>query len=218
MSLATVLISLGLGVSFGAILQRVQASSPDRIVGTLTLRDLTILKFMMLAIGVGAMGIGLLTAVGVAHLNVKGLSLLPVVVGGLVFGVGFGLGGYCPGTCLVGAAEGRRDALFTIAGGLLGVFVYALAHPFFETTWGSTFDFGKPTLATATGMAPGLMGLLFGALMTALAFVLPTHPGHRISQSRPPKTPGDADARQTDAAPTDSTSLALTGNLKSHVE
>lgn len=216
MSFTSLLISLGLGVSFGAILQRVQASSPDRIVGTLTLRDLTILKFMMLAIGVGAMGIGLLTALSLAHLSVKGLLLFPVVVGGLVFGIGFGLGGYCPGTCLVGAAEGRRDALFTIAGGLLGVFVYALVHPFVEATVGGTLDFGKPTLATATGMAPGLMGLVFGALMTALAFVLPTHPGQRISRPGPPGAPGD-DSRSVVGVERHGL-IALTGNAKTHAE
>ncbi len=177
MSLFTLFVSLGLGVLFGAILQRVQASSPDRIVGTLTLRDLTILKFMVLAIGVGAMGIGLLTLLGLSHLNVKGLSLFPVVLGGLLFGVGFGLAGYCPGTCLVGAAEGRRDALFTIAGGLLGVLAYALVYPAVSSTLAPAFDFGKPTVATLTGVAPGLAGLLFGLTLTALSFALPTHPG-----------------------------------------
>src|SRR5690606_12415137 len=86
MSTATVVISLLLGASFGFILQRVQASSPDRIIATLTLRDVTILKFMLLAIGVGAVGIGLLTSAGLAHLNVKALPLLAVAFGGLIFG------------------------------------------------------------------------------------------------------------------------------------
>lgn len=176
MSLITVVISLGLGLSFGLILQRVQASSPDRIIATLTLRDLSILKFMVLAIGVGAIGIGLLSSVGLAHLKIKSLPLLAVGLGGLIFGVGFAVGGYCPGTCLVGAAEGRRDALFTIGGGLLGALVYALVHARLSGPLVEPFDFGAPTLVTATGLAPGLVGLLFGGAMVAVAFALPTQP------------------------------------------
>lgn len=181
MTLATILLSLGLGMAFGVILQRVQASSPDRILGTLTLRDMTILKFMILSIGVGAMGIGVLTALGLAHLNIKALPLLAVGLGGVVFGVGFGLGGYCPGTCLVGAAEGRRDALFTIGGALLGALAYVALHPAANAVLRTPLHFGQPTLSTVTGLTPGLMGLLFGGAMTAIAFLLPTHPRKAVN-------------------------------------
>lgn len=181
MSLSTILISLGLGVAFGAILQRVQASSPDRIIGTLMLRDLTILKFMILAIGVGAVGVGILTALGMAHLSIKALPLLAVTLGGLVFGVGFGAGGYCPGTCLVGAAEGRRDALFAIAGALLGALTYAALYPAAQEHLLSQLPMGQPTLSSITGLAPGLMGVAFGGAMTLLAFLLPTNPRKAVT-------------------------------------
>ncbi|ABS27529.1 YeeE/YedE thiosulfate transporter family protein [Anaeromyxobacter sp. Fw109-5] len=177
MSPSVILVSLALGVAFGAILQRVQASSPDRIIGTLTLRDLTILKFMLLAIGVGAIGIGGLAALGLAHLKVKALTLVAVAVGGLVFGAGFAIGGYCPGTCLVGAAEGRKDALFTIVGGLAGALVFALVYPALKPVLIEPLSLGSPTLAELSGLGKGLAGMLFGALMVVLAFVLPTHPG-----------------------------------------
>jgi len=176
MNATTVLVALAIGIAFGAILQRVQASSPDRIVRMLALEDLTILKFMLLAIGVAAIGIGGLTALGLAHLNIKPLALLAVALGGLVFGVGFGLAGYCPGTCLVGAAEGRRDALFTVAGGLLGALAYALAFPAVKPTLIDELNFGKVTLASLTGVAPGWMGVAFGTLMVVVSFALPTHP------------------------------------------
>ncbi len=176
MSAAVVGTSFLVGLAFGAILQRVQVSSPDRIFGTLTLRDLTVLKFMLLAIGVGAMGVGALTALGVAHLKVKALPLFAVAGGGLLFGAGFAVAGYCPGTCLVGAAEGRRDALFTVAGGLLGALAYALAHPLAKRWLVDPIDLGKPTLASVTGLAPGVAGLLFGAALGSLALLLPQHP------------------------------------------
>ncbi|MDQ3266233.1 MAG: YeeE/YedE family protein [Myxococcota bacterium] len=181
MSASTWLISLGLGGAFGFLLQRVQASSPDRIIGTLTLKDLTILKFMILAIGTGAIGIGILTALGLAHLNIKALPLLAVAGGGLIFGVGFGLGGYCPGTCLVGAAEGRRDALFTIGGGLLGALAYAAFSPVAEDQLLSRYSYGQATLASVSGLGPSVLGVLFGVAMIALALLLPTHPGKAVA-------------------------------------
>lgn len=192
MSLSVILVSLALGIAFGAILQRVQASSPDRIIGTLTLRDLTILKFMLLAIGVGAIGIGGLAALGLAHLKVKALTLVAVAVGGLVFGAGFAIGGYCPGTCLVGAAEGRKDALFTIVGGLAGALVFALVYPALKPVLIEPLSLGSPTLAEVSGLGKGLAGMLFGALMVLLAFVLPTHPGSKSERTVPDGEPVQA--------------------------
>jgi hypothetical protein len=177
MNPTVVLVSLALGVAFGAILHRVQVSNPDRIYGTLTLRDLTVLKFMLLAIGVGAIGIGGLGVLGLAHLKVKALPLLAVAGGGLVFGIGFAIAGYCPGTCIVGAAEGRRDAAWTFAGGLLGALGYALVHPMAKRWLIAPVDMGKPTLDSMTGVGPGLMGLVFGAAMILIAFLLPARPG-----------------------------------------
>ncbi len=195
MSPLTIAVSAALGLAFGVILQRVQASSPDRIVSTLTLRDLTILKFMILAIGVGAAGIGVLTMFGVAHLKIKALHLLAVGLGGLLFGSGFAIAGYCPGTCLVGAAEGRRDALFTIAGGMLGAAAYALFFPTARSWLIAPLDLGKPTIATLSGLGPGIAGVLFGMLMIVVSFLLPKHPGSRAVGRQTPRLATPSHAR-----------------------
>lgn len=179
MTFGLIAISALLGIAFGAVLQRSQVSSPDRIVATLTLRDLTVLKLMVLAIGVTAIGVGGLAALGLAHLKVKALTLAAVAVGGLVFGLGFAIAGYCPGTCLVGAAEGRKDALFTIAGGLVGALVFALAYPFLKPVLIDPLSYGSPTLADVSGLGKGLAGVLFGAIMVGIALLLPTHRGER---------------------------------------
>lgn len=179
MSLGVIIVSALLGIAFGAVLQRSQVSSPDRIVATLTLKDLTVLKLMILAIGVTAIGIGGLAILGLAHFKIKALTLLAVAVGGIVFGIGFALAGYCPGTCLVGAAEGRRDALFTIVGGLAGALVFALVYPFIKPLVIDPLSFGSPTLSDVAGIGKGTAGVLFGAVMTVIALVLPTHPGER---------------------------------------
>lgn len=169
------LVPFVIGIGFGALLQRVGASRYERIVGTLRLSDLTILKFMMLAIGVATLGVALLSLGGVAHLSVKPLYVAGVLLGGLVFGVGFGLSGYCPGTTLVACAEGKRDAWFTVAGGLLGALAYAVAFPAVKPLLVDRFNFGPLTLASLSGAA--WAGLVAGPLFIALALVLPRYPG-----------------------------------------
>lgn len=194
MSPTTVVVSTLLGIAFGAVLQRAQVSAPDRIVGTLTLRDLTVLKIILLTIGVTSAGIGVLAALGLAHLKVKALTLVAVTVGGLVFGLGFALAGYCPGTCLVGATEGRRDALFTVLGGLAGALAFALIFPLVKPVLVDPLSLGSPTLADLAGVSKGIAGVVFGIAVSAIALALPVRPGApRPAGARP--APRAASAR-----------------------
>ena len=94
------LYALLVGVAMGALIQRVGASSPTMIARNLRLEDLSIIKFMATTIAVGTVGVYVLGALGVPiHLDVKPTYVLGVALGGLVFGVGFAVSGYCPGTC-----------------------------------------------------------------------------------------------------------------------
>lgn len=172
-------LPLIIGVAFGGLLQRVGASRYERILGTLRLRDLTILKFMLLAIGVATVGVGVLSLFGLAHLSVKPLYLVGVLLGGLIFGVGFGLSGYCPGTGLVACAEGKRDAWFTVAGGLTAALVYAIAFPVLKPLLVDPLNFGPLTLSSVTGSRPAYASLLVGPLFITLALLLPRFPGRR---------------------------------------
>jgi uncharacterized protein len=171
------------GVCFGALLQRVGASRHELILGTLRLRDLTILKFMLLAIGVAAVGTGVLASFGQAHFAIKPLYVAGVLLGGLVFGVGFALSGYCPGTCLVASAEGRRDAWFTVGGGFLGALAYALAFPVLKPALVDRWNLGSVTLGKALHWSAGAAGIGIGVLVVALALVLPQVPGARRAQA-----------------------------------
>jgi uncharacterized membrane protein YedE/YeeE len=177
------------------VLQRAQVSAPDRIIGTLTLRDLTVLKLILLTIGVTAAGVGVLAALGLAHLKIKALTLVAVAVGGLVFGLGFALAGYCPGTCLVASAEGRRDAIFTVLGGLAGALVFALVFPAVKPILVDPLTFGSPTLADLTGVSKGIAGVVFGIALSAVALALPTRPGTSQPARADSATPGAASAR-----------------------
>jgi uncharacterized protein len=178
-------LAFAVGLGFGALLQRVGASRHELILGTLRLRDLTILKFMLLAIGIAAVGTGVLAAFGQAHFAIKPAYVVGVLLGGLVFGVGFALAGYCPGTCLVASAEGRRDAWFTVAGGFLGALAYALAFPTLKPLLVDRWNLGPVTLGQVLHLSPAVPGVIVGLLLIGIALVLPRTPGAR-SRGAPP--------------------------------
>jgi hypothetical protein len=140
------------GVLFGVLLQRSEVIRYDRQLGALLLKDMTIVKFMLTTILVGMVGVYGLVDLGLAKLSLKPLVLGGNVLGGLTFGVGWALLGYCPGTAGGALGEGRLDALAGMAGMLLGAAAYAEAYPALKTSvlaWG---DYGKLTLATALGV------------------------------------------------------------------
>ena len=169
----TLLLGLFLGAVFGAILQLSGASSYTKILGTLRLRDFTIMKLIMTAIGVGVIGVHVLDAVGVAHMKVKDLYLPGIIIAGLIFGVGFAVTGYCPGTALVAAAEGKPDAWMTIVGGLCGALTIALLWPELESSLASLGEFGPVTLHESFGINGLLSALPLGVLCLGGAVRLP---------------------------------------------
>ena len=171
----TLLYGLLVGVAMGALIQRVGASSPGLIARNLRLQDLSIIKFMATTIAVGTVGVYLLGALGVPmHLDVKPTYVLGVLAGGLVFGVGFAVGGYCPGTCVVGAGEGRRDALWAILGGLAGALAFTLAYRVLDPLLVQPLSYGRVTLASASGLPPAVVAVALAAVLLTLVTLLPT--------------------------------------------
>ena len=171
----TLLYGLLVGVAMGALIQRVGASSPGLIARNLRLQDLSIIKFMATTIAVGTVGVYLLGALGVPmHLDVKPTYVLGVLAGGLVFGVGFAVGGYCPGTCVVGAGEGRRDALWAILGGLAGALAFILAYRVLDPLLVQPLSYGRVTLASASGLPPAVVAVALAAVLLTLVTLLPT--------------------------------------------
>jgi uncharacterized protein len=169
----TLLLGLVLGAAFGAILQLSGASSYTKILVTLRLRDFTIMKLIMTAIGVGLIGVHVLDAVGVAHMKVKDLYVPGIVVAGLIFGVGFAVTGYCPGTALVAAAEGKPDAWMTIVGGLFGALTFAFLWPGLESSLASLGGFGPVTIHGSLGINGLFIALPLGVLCLWGAVKLP---------------------------------------------
>ncbi|BBD09147.1 YeeE/YedE thiosulfate transporter family protein [Desulfovibrio ferrophilus] len=140
------------GILFGFLLQRAEVIRYDRQLGALRLLDMTIVKFMLSTVLVGMVGIHLLYDMGLVQLDIKTAVLGGNILGGLLFGIGWAMLGYCPGTSAGALGEGRWDALWGIFGMLVGAALYAEAYPAIKVTiltWG---DLGKTTL-------PGLLGI-----------------------------------------------------------
>jgi hypothetical protein len=165
------LLAYGLiiGVLFGFLLQKARVIRYDKQVGALRLMDMTIVKFMLSSVLVGMVGVYLLQDLGLAKLSVKPTVLGGNILGGLIFGVGWGMLGYCPGTSAGALGEGRWDAVWGILGMLAGAALFAEAYPALKKTvltWG---DFGKMTIPQILGVNPWVMVVAF-ALGTFLLF------------------------------------------------
>ncbi|MFW5900098.1 MAG: YeeE/YedE thiosulfate transporter family protein, partial [Desulfovermiculus sp.] len=140
------------GIIFGILLQKARVLRYDKQLGALRLQDMTIVKFMLTSVLVAMLGIHLLLDLGLVQLSVKNLVLGQNIIGGLLFGLGWGLLGYCPGTSMGALGEGRMDALWGILGMLLGAALHAEAYPVFKGkpfTWGS---FGPVTWPEVFGI------------------------------------------------------------------
>lgn len=172
----TNLFALLTGVAMGFLIQRVRASSPAVILQNLRLENLSIIKFMATTIAVGMIAVYTLNLFIPELLNfdIKPTYLVGVLLGGLIFGVGFGLGGYCPGTCVVGIGEGRRDAWFALAGGVVGALVFTLVYTTAIAPIVQLMDYGKLTVQDALGVPAIVPALVIGALFLVVVKVLPT--------------------------------------------
>ncbi len=151
--MGTLMLGLLTGILFGFILQKGQALRYDRQVGLLRFQDFTILKIMLTAILVGMAGVYFFVDLGLAKLSIKPTQLAANILGSLIFGLGWGLLGYCPGTAVGAAGEGRWDAFWGgVLGMLVGAGLFAEAYPFIQNNllkWG---DFGKLTIPKVLGV------------------------------------------------------------------
>jgi uncharacterized membrane protein YedE/YeeE len=140
------------GVLFGFLLQKGRVLRYDKQIGALRLMDMTIVKFMFSAVLVAMVGVYLLKDLGLVKLSIKPTILGGNILGGLLFGVGWGLFGYCPGTAVGALGEGRWDTAWGLLGMLFGAALFAEAYPALKTSvlkWG---DFGKITVPQIVGV------------------------------------------------------------------
>ncbi len=140
------------GIIFGFLLQKGRVLRYDRQLGALRLQDMTIVKFMLSTILVSMIGVYLLKDLGLVQLSLKPTLLGANILGGLIFGLGWGLFGYCPGTSGGALGEGRWDAIWGIWGMLLGAGLYAEAFPWVKKNILPLGDLGKITIPQILGI------------------------------------------------------------------
>jgi hypothetical protein len=194
--MTTIILAIVIGLAFGVALNRIGATNPQNIINMLRLTDLRLFKSIAFGIGLssvllfGGMALGIIDP---AHLSVKS-AYIGVIVGGVIFGAGFAIGGYCPGTSLGAAAAGRKDALFFIGGGLLGAFAYMLSYGWIKTTFLlDTIAGGKVTLAVTendkydalfTSLSGTTLALILGVGFMVFAWLIPSEIGEKAKQTK----------------------------------
>lgn len=143
------------GTLFGFVLHRVGASNPQRIIDMLRLKDFHLMKAILFGIAVASSLLFIGMAAGIipqSHLSVKP-AYWGVILGGFILGLGWAVGGYCPGTGVAALGDGRKDAVFFVIGGLAGALMYILVH-------------GHLRMTDSEGMTVGLMKYILGGKST----------------------------------------------------
>lgn len=167
--LNAILLGVAMGAVFGFVLEKSRVFEPGMILGQMQLRNFIMLKIFLTAVVTGLLVLAALHGMGLTKLHPKATLYGADVLGGLLLGAGIALAGACPGTVLAQIGAGYRDAWWTVAGGLLGAFVFILAEPALKPMLLSggpgklTFDaiLGVPFWLLALGVAATLVGALW---------------------------------------------------------
>ncbi len=165
------LISLVIGAAFGWCLEQAGFGSSRRLAGIFYFRDMAVLKVMFSAVITAMLGLGFAFAFGLVRpdaLYIPETILGAQILGGFLFGIGFVMGGWCPGTAVVGAVSGKFDALVFLFGALLGSYVFNYSYPLIEPfyNWG---DMGISYIYRETGFEFGDFALLV-TVIAVIAF------------------------------------------------
>ncbi len=169
---ASLVVAFVIGIGFGFFLERAGFGNSRKLAAQFYLRDLSVLKVMFTAIITAMTGLYLLSRLGFVDLSLVYLVptfLVPQIVGGLLLGVGFVIGGYCPGTSCVSAATGRVDGMVYVAGMIAGLVGFAEVYPHLLGFVHMT-SMGQITLPKLWDLPYGL--LVFAVVLMALgAFI-----------------------------------------------
>jgi hypothetical protein len=162
-------IGLVAGILFGFLLHKGGVTKYDVIIGQLLLEDFTVVKIMLSAVITGMVIVHALRSLGIVQLHPKPGSVGTSVIGGLLFGVGFAVLGYCPGTVVAGVGQGALDALFGgVTGILIGSGLFAAAYPRLARGILNKGYFGQVTLPELFKVNAWVMVIPVAILLTAL--------------------------------------------------
>lgn len=163
------IVALVIGILFGAILEQAGFSTSKKLVGLFYGYDFTVLRVFFtagLVAMIGVMGLEHYGLIDISLVYVNPTFLWSAIIGGLIMGLGFVVGGFCPGTSVCAAAIGKIDAMIFIAGAFIGVLVFAEGYPLFEGLYKAT-NWGNPRFFETLGMSQNI----FAFIMVVFALV-----------------------------------------------
>jgi hypothetical protein len=182
---ASLVVAFVIGIGFGFFLERAGFGSARKLVSQFYLDDLAVFKVMFTAIVTAMLGVTYLAWAGVLDLSQVYLVptyWVPQVIGGLVLGVGFVVGGYCPGTSTAAIATGKLDGMVYALGIFAGTFVFAEAFSSLKGLF-TAGEMGQVTLPSATGIPYG--AIVFGVVLMAIGgFAGATWVERRMAEKR----------------------------------
>ena len=165
------ILGLITGILFGFLLQKGRVLRFDKQVGAMLFKDMTIFKFMLSAILVGMIGILILADMEIIKLSHKSMNVGALIIGGSLFGAGWAIMGFCPGTSIGALGEGRWHAIFAIIGMITGAAIYAKLYPFIKETILSWKDFGKIGIANSLGISHWFIVPLFIVMVIFMFYI-----------------------------------------------
>lgn len=154
------------GLAFGFLLQKGGVGKFNILIGQLLLQDWTVAKIMLTAIVVGMIGVFTLHHFAKVNLHIKPTRIGSNIIGGLLFGAGFALIGYCPGTAAAALGQGSWDALFGMAGLVAGSWIFAEFSASLKATVEKWGDLGKVLLPDLLHIPRGVFVVIFAMLLT----------------------------------------------------
>uniref|UniRef100_A0A832DIZ2 Sulfurtransferase n=1 Tax=Ignavibacterium album TaxID=591197 RepID=A0A832DIZ2_9BACT len=158
----SLIIAFIIGIGFGFALERGGFGSARILAAQFYFSNMRVLKVMFTAIVTAMLGVYYLSVIGFVDLSLIYISetyILPQVIGGLILGIGFVIGGYCPGTSVVSFATGKLDGLVYILGVMFGIFVFGEIFPFITDFYYST-NMGSLTLPQFFHLSYGMVVFL----------------------------------------------------------
>ena len=167
------LLAFVLGIGFGFVLEQSGFSSSRKLAGLFYGYDMVVLKVFFTGGATAMLGLLFFSLFGWVDLNlvyVNPTFLTSAIAGGLIMGLGFIMGGYCPGTSFCGAAIGKIDAMVFIIGLFIGVFFFAFAYPMFENLYKAA-DMGSPKISAMFGLGDGIFALILVVVALGMFYV-----------------------------------------------
>ena len=167
-----VVLGLLTGIVFGFLLQKGGVTDYAVIIGQLLLTDFTVVKVMLSAILVGMIGIYAMKPSGIVRLHCRMGSVGSTVIGGLIFGAGFAILGYCPGTAAGAVGTGALDAVFGMIGIALGAGIFARLYPRLDRSILNRGTFPAETIPELVGVKPWIVVIAVAVMIPAIFYVL----------------------------------------------